>query len=275
MFAGTNSLHDGTTMMASLATCPSELLLEISRYLTAKDLNSFLRTGRRYAHLFTAVLYKDEEAGALLCWAATHNRPAVARLMLDFYDASPRATHEYTTPLRQAARKGHTDIVRLLLDRDPTMANESCSFSWRPKLCALHIATTYGHYDLVKLLLDRGADPNLPQERRGGITLESPAAGGDVEIVRLLLDRGASVRTATTALVCAIQMSLICPERAARCRQVAVLLIQRGVSCADTLEAGRSYLPNSQYFERFKEGLEAMAKELDFRPAFVTPSRAT
>ncbi|KAJ3600893.1 hypothetical protein NHX12_031867 [Muraenolepis orangiensis] len=61
----------------------------------------------------------------------------------------------YTTPLHLAARNGHKDIIRLLLNAgiDINRATKAGT--------ALHEASLYGKTEVVKLLLDAGVDVNI------------------------------------------------------------------------------------------------------------------
>ena len=58
-----------------------------------------------------------------------------------------------------ASKKGHADIVRLLLERDadPNIQGESGR-------TALIGASESGHVDTVRVLLERGADPNIQDD---------------------------------------------------------------------------------------------------------------
>jgi ankyrin repeat protein len=58
------------------------------------------------------------------------------------------------TPLLLAAREGHIDSVRALLDAGADVNQVSAGDKTSPLL----IATINGHFDLAKLLLDKGAD---------------------------------------------------------------------------------------------------------------------
>ena len=54
-------------------------------------------------------------------------------------------------------------------------------------------AAAKGHIEIVKLLLERGADPNLPEEGIApyGHALYAAASNGHFEIAKLLLEHGA------------------------------------------------------------------------------------
>ena len=59
-----------------------------------------------------------------------------------------------------AARQGHTDSVRVLLEAGADIDRVAEGSETSPLL----IATMNGHFDLAKLLVDEGADPNLASE---------------------------------------------------------------------------------------------------------------
>ena len=73
-------------------------------------------------------------------------------------------TKRGATSLYWAAKKGHEDIVQMLLEggADPNKVTKY------KRLVPLSAAATYSHKGVVQLLLDRGADPN--KEDRDGDT---------------------------------------------------------------------------------------------------------
>ncbi len=97
--------------------------------------------------------------------------------------------------INTAAGIGDLERVRALLDEDPSLANRVSDYvtyyigSGSP----LKNAAARGHIEIVKLLLERGADPNLPEEGIAprGHALYSAVYNGHFEIARLLLERGA------------------------------------------------------------------------------------
>ncbi|MGH9175887.1 MAG: ankyrin repeat domain-containing protein, partial [Vicinamibacterales bacterium] len=111
-----------------------------------------------------------------------------------------------------AASIGDLDRVRQLLDEDPTLANRPSEYvtyyvgSGTP----LRNAAGRGHMDVVTLLLERGADPNLPEEHIAphGHALYSAVYNGHHEIAKLLLEKGAypspAVESSADALSIAI-----------------------------------------------------------------------
>lgn len=94
-----------------------------------------------------------------------------------------------------AAHLGNLDRVRELLDEDSALANRVSDYNSYYLGCgsALKNAAAKGHIEIVRLLLDRGADPNLREEGIAprGHALYSAVAGGYYEIAQLLLEHGA------------------------------------------------------------------------------------
>jgi ankyrin repeat protein len=92
------------------------------------------------------------------------------------------------TLLIWASQNGHTEIVRLLLDRGAKV-NEPDTFD----NFALYVATSGKHLDTVRLLLDRGADINQIGKMFDTTALICAVRVGSVDIVRLLIKHGAEV----------------------------------------------------------------------------------
>jgi ankyrin repeat protein len=89
------------------------------------------------------------------------------------------------TPLWMAAWRGHTNVVKLLLDRGAE--GNGGDFS-----NALLAASITGHGGVVKLLLDIGANVNSRSAFYGN-ALQAASDRGHEEIVKLLLENGAEV----------------------------------------------------------------------------------
>lgn len=103
------------------------------------------------------------------------------------------ATHgKGANALVLAAAKGHTRVVRLLLERgaDPSAKTRTGSYAGeRLPLQALAVAAAHGHLDIVRLLLRAGAEVNHSITYNQD-ALTAAAAGGHTEIVRELLTAG-------------------------------------------------------------------------------------
>jgi ankyrin repeat protein len=80
------------------------------------------------------------------------------------------------TPLYYACRKGHTDIVQILLD------NNCDTYG------AINGACERGHKDIVEILIKHNVDIN----QRGGLLNQTPiyyaCRNGHTDIVQILLD---------------------------------------------------------------------------------------
>ena len=94
-----------------------------------------------------------------------------------------RDTNAYDlTALDWAARNGHEDVVKLLLDRGAEV-NAKDANGWT----ALHLATRQGHKGVVLLLLGRGSDVGA-KTSRGSTPLDLATTIGYMSIVDVLLE---------------------------------------------------------------------------------------
>ena len=96
------------------------------------------------------------------------------------------------TALMRAARHGHTEIVRLLLDRGALVDARD-----KKGQSALMIAARYGHTEVICLLLERGAMLDAI-DKNGNTALIISASEGQLEALLLLHARGASVQSANS-----------------------------------------------------------------------------
>ena len=94
-----------------------------------------------------------------------------------------------------ACHIGDRERVRELLDQDPSLANRVSEYVtyYLGSGAPLKNAAARGHIEIVKLLLEHGADPNLPEQGIAphGHALYSAVANGHHEIAKLLLEHGA------------------------------------------------------------------------------------
>ncbi|MDP9178268.1 MAG: ankyrin repeat domain-containing protein [Gemmatimonadota bacterium] len=93
-----------------------------------------------------------------------------------------------------AAHMGNLERVRVLLDEDRSRVNRLDDYVtyYLGSGSPLRNAAARGHLEIVKLLLERGADPNLPEEGiapRGG-ALYAAVTGRHFDVARLLLEHG-------------------------------------------------------------------------------------
>jgi ankyrin repeat protein len=129
-----------------------------------------------------------------------------------------------------ASHLGDQDRVRELLDEDPSLANRVSPYTsyYLGSGAPLKNAAARGHLEIVTLLLEHGADPNLPEEgiAPSGHALYAAAANKHHEVAKLLLEHGAypnpEVESSADALSRAISNSdqpmidLLCSHGAAR-----------------------------------------------------------
>jgi ankyrin repeat protein len=123
--------------------------------------------------------------------------------------------HGASVDIWTAAHMGDLNRVREMLDEDPSLANRISEYNsyYLGSGSALRNAAAKGHLEIVRLLLERGEDPNLPQEgiAPNGHALYSAVYNGHFDIAQLLLDHGAypnpEVESSADALSIAIRNS--------------------------------------------------------------------
>jgi ankyrin repeat protein len=129
-----------------------------------------------------------------------------------------------------AAQIGDLQRVTELLDEDPSLANRVSEYVtyYLGSGAPLKNAAARGHIEIVQLLLERGADPNLREEGIAphGHALYSAVYNGHFEIAKLLLEHGAysnpPVESSADALSLALMnkdermVELLCSYGAAR-----------------------------------------------------------
>lgn len=91
-------------------------------------------------------------------------------------------------PLRNAAAAGHTQVVRLLLERGANPNQPEPGIA--PQGGALHAAIGSKHFDIVKLLLEHGANPNADVDSSGNCYWIGKYAGASNELLRLVASYG-------------------------------------------------------------------------------------
>ena len=93
-----------------------------------------------------------------------------------------------TTPLCSAAKRGHLQVVRILLQAPAIAVDQATDDGVTP----VAIAAQEGHKDIVRLLLMKGADPNI--KHVSGITpLHLAGMCGHTAIVEMLLRAGSDM----------------------------------------------------------------------------------
>ena len=129
-----------------------------------------------------------------LHWAARRGDTDLTRVLLGA-DAATEATtrNGAYTPLHLAARGGFADITRALLEAGADALARTSTGAVTP----LHFAAAAGSADAIAALLEHGADANARETARGQTPLMFAAAAGRTDAVRALLARGADVTLAS------------------------------------------------------------------------------
>jgi ankyrin repeat protein len=131
-----------------------------------------------------------------ICTAAAIGDLARVKGLLDHDPSLANRVADYTSyylgsgaPLKNAAARGHIEIVKLLLDRGaaPNLPEEGIA----PRGHALYAAAANGHHEIAEMLLDRGAHPN-PEVESSGDALSRAISNGDQRMINLLCSHGAS-----------------------------------------------------------------------------------
>lgn len=124
---------------------------------------------------------QDSEAMALAFWyAALENRP----------DIIIRGLTQGTDAFWYEIKKTLTLFMRLKPEEgiETDLKNDAISI-------AMWLASQAGHTDIVRLLLERGARVNAMEATDGRTALWQASQGGHMETVKLLLENGAKIET--------------------------------------------------------------------------------
>ena len=136
------------------------------------------------------------EAGADISLGSQQNALEIAKLMNSetklievFIDAKgvDAIVRDGRTVLIYAARDGHTEVVKLLIDNGADLNHKN-----NGGVTALRTAAREGRTEVVKLLIDNGADMNI-KDVDGWTALMHAAWNGSTEVVKFLIDNGADL----------------------------------------------------------------------------------
>jgi len=124
-----------------------------------------------------------QEATHKLFQAARSGNASDVKTALDA-GADPNARLAYCreTPLHWAARNGHTDLARLLIEKGALVnARDNCQQT------PLHFVARNGHTHLASLLIEKGADPNA-RDNWKQTPVHWAAMNGHTGVVKLFQD---------------------------------------------------------------------------------------
>jgi len=133
---------------------------------------------------------KDGDDQTPLHWACRKGHSAIVRLLLDHGADMNARNGLHNTPLDLACETdGHLDIARMLIEAGADVdAKNSAANGKTP----LHAACWHGHSDIVRLLIEVAADVNA-RNLNGNTPLHMACQRGHMDIVHSLLDAGADV----------------------------------------------------------------------------------
>ena len=140
-----------------------------------------------------AISANTHDLTALMAASGNGHTEVVKLLLNKGADVNIKGSKASATALLYASIGGHEEIIKLLLNKGADVNAQLTQKSGG--MNALMWASTAAHYETVKLLLDNGADINV-KNIMGGTALMmavSNVSKNAIDVVKLLLDRGADV----------------------------------------------------------------------------------
>jgi Ankyrin repeats (3 copies) len=130
---------------------------------------------------------EEPAAGPLYHAARLGFRDLVEHLVAKHPEVLPAQGGILGTPLHISARRGHIEVVSLLIEHFPNV-----DILGRYDGSALHEASAMGHLEIGEMLLSHGADVNFRSDT-GWTALHWAALHGELEFARMLLEHGAAI----------------------------------------------------------------------------------
>ncbi|KAJ5699161.1 hypothetical protein N7493_012069 [Penicillium malachiteum] len=128
-------------------------------------------------------------------WAAIAGHAEVVKFLLERIDSKGRDYVSYLRLLASAAAVGLEESVQELIEVGGYNKTKLNGKNLPIHACfhPLDIAVQRGHTGVVRILLDHGADPTMGDQGRRNTPLFVAIKKGHLDVVRVLLDRGANV----------------------------------------------------------------------------------
>ncbi|KAN0068547.1 Ankyrin repeat-containing domain protein [Elaphomyces granulatus] len=172
-----------------LSDLPKEILFDIASHLDDAGVNALCQTHHQVHDLLNVPLYRRDltrPQSRSLLWGISNGVKGTVQRAVDaasrFWDPIPEA---YNIALQAAAKKGHVDMVELLLKVDGIDSN----FGGHSQSAPLIVAAARGHSDVVELLLATAhVDPDV-RDQHGASPLYYACKWGYVSVVKQFLSR--------------------------------------------------------------------------------------
>uniref|UniRef100_A0A8C7SHD8 Ankyrin 1, erythrocytic b n=1 Tax=Oncorhynchus mykiss TaxID=8022 RepID=A0A8C7SHD8_ONCMY len=174
------------TMSCNRTYCP-HLLYVRHNVLQQTGIHMFFNYSLQHHTLHKYLTVTDDQT-PLHC-AARMGHKELVKLLLEHKANPDSATTAGHTPLHIAAREGHTHTSRILLDGAAQQTKMT-----KKGFTPLHVACKYGKVDVVELLLERGANPNAAG--KNGLTpLHVAVHHNNLEVAKLLVSKGGNAHS--------------------------------------------------------------------------------
>ena len=147
-----------------------------------------LRNGASTAVGKVPLAYYDTLALPIHCAASAGNIDILCELLTKRLDIDGVLIPDGWTALFHAAKAGHEDVLRLLINEYGADANRRANKG----TLAIHTAAYHNHEKCIEVFLDAGVDVNI-RGRAGRTALHWAAQEGSIDAVRILLERDANV----------------------------------------------------------------------------------
>jgi ankyrin repeat protein len=190
--ANDQPVHYSIKSTASLLSLGNDVILLIADCLESeRSIGALVRTNRRLYLFLNSYLYRYNVVNAhstewsVLHWAARHGQErSVAESIAQGGELESKEVKYGMTPLCQAARNGHTLVVKVLLEAGADIEAEDV-FGRTP----LFRAAGNGHAAVINVLLEAGAKFKV-KDHFGWTPLDSAVESGYEAVVMLLLNPG-------------------------------------------------------------------------------------